>query len=331
MNVTFSANVVLPNGSVSGYKWNFGDGQTSTAAMPSHTYQGAGNYTASLQVTDTAGTSGSNSSLISVAATTNGVKLRVVEANIFYGGHGTDNVINLDRLTSTLVKMNPDVASLIEVIGGYNDPSLITNLMAQKTGLKWYDYYVPKYPGCVEGVMILSKWPILSTAQHFMSYQMPVAEATISVNGKPISFFSTHFQWPSSDSSQRQVEANELVAFAGNFAEPRIIAGDFNAQDGTPEINIVEEKYFSAWDTAVNSGAAVAYADNPASFYTRSRRSRIDHVFYSKGTTSLDVTGAQVPDTRNLAQTPVVLLGTPDDKGVRPSDHNFVALNFLVY
>src|SRR5260370_27332967 len=87
--------------------------------------------------------------------------------------------------------------------------------------------------------MILSKWPIVSTAQHFMSYQMPIAEATLKVNGRLISFFATHFQWPKSYSYQRQVQANELVTFASKFAEPRIIGGDFNAQVGTPELDLI--------------------------------------------------------------------------------------------
>src|SRR5947207_1861814 len=108
--------------------------------------------------------------------------------------------------------------------------------------------------------MVLSKWPIVSTSQYFMSDQMPIAQATINVGGKFINFFSTHFQWPSNASSERQVQANELVSFASQFSEPRIIAGDFNAQDGTAEINIVELKYLSGWDTAVSHNTASAYA-----------------------------------------------------------------------
>src|SRR5207244_11655927 len=133
--------------------------------------------------------------------------------------------------------MNPDAASLVEAIGGYNDPSLITGLMKQKTGLTWYSYYVPKYPGCAEGVMILSKWPIVSTAQYFMSYQMPIAEATLSVNGKLINLFATHFQWPDNASSERQVEADGLASLALKFAEPRMTGGAAEELGRTPKTN----------------------------------------------------------------------------------------------
>ena len=155
------------------------------------------------------------------------------------------------------------MASLSEAIGGYNDPALITALMKQKTGLTWYSAYVPKYAGCPEGVMVLSKWPIVSTKQLFLSYQMPVVEATLKVNGKLISFFATHFQWPSSASAQRQVEAKQLVNFAATFPEPRIIAGDFNAQLGTPEMDTLFQQYYGGWDKAVSAGTAAAYAAIP--------------------------------------------------------------------
>jgi PKD repeat protein len=324
LNVDFTANV--SGGTASTYTWNFGDGTTSTAALPSHTYEASGNYTTKVTVTDSNGGTATSSSLVSVTGTSSQTNLRVVEANISYGGHGTDNVINLNRVATWLVKLNPDVASLVEAIGGYNDPTLITGLMKQKTGLTWYSHYVPKFAGCAEGVMILSKWPIVSTGQLFMSYQMPVAEATINVNGKLISFFSTHFQWPAGASGERQVEANQLVAFASKFPQPRIIAGDLNAQVYTPEVLTILQQYYGAWDQAVSKGVATGYAANPASATTRTRKSRIDHIFYSKNASGVSTVGAEVPDQRapNTAGLVVVKIGTTDDLGVRPSDHNFM-------
>jgi PKD repeat protein len=330
LNVDFTAS--LSGATASSYKWSFGDGTTSIAALPSHIYQTSGNYTAEVTVTDSGGGTASASSLVAVTGTASQTELRVVEANISYGGDGTDNIIDLNRTTDWLLKLNPDVASLVETIGGYNDPALITGLMKQKTGLTWYSYYVPKYSGCEEGVMVLSKWPIVSSAPLYMSYQMPVAEATINVNGKLISFFSTHFQWPGTASAERQVEANQLVAFASKFAQPRIIAGDLNAQVYTPEVETVLQQYYGAWDEAVSKGLATSYPDNPPSTLTRTRRSRIDHIFYSKSASGVSVTEAEVPDQRapNTAALVVVKIGTTDDKGVRPSDHNFIEATLTV-
>lgn len=49
--------VVFNNNSSNGdvFQWNFGDGNTSTAVNPSHTYAGPGNYTVTLVVSDAAG------------------------------------------------------------------------------------------------------------------------------------------------------------------------------------------------------------------------------------------------------------------------------------
>jgi PKD repeat protein len=330
LNVNFTANV--SGATASSYSWNFGDGTTSTAALPSHIYGTSGNYTAKVTVKDSTGATASASSLVAVSGTSSEIKLRVVQANISYGGHGTDNILNLNRTTDWLVKLNPDVASLSEVIGGWNDPALIAGLMKQKTGLTWYTYYVPKYAGCPEGVMVLSKWPIVSTAPLFMSYQMPVAEATLKVNSKLISFFATHFQWPEGATAERQVEADQLVAFASKFPEPRIIGGDLNAQVYTSPVLTILQQYYGAWDEAISKGIATAYPDNPPSTTTRSRKSRIDHIFYSKSVSGISVAGAEVPDQRapNTSALVVVKIGTSDDKGVRPSDHNFIGATLTI-
>ena len=55
-----------PEGSALTYSWNFGDGNTSTAANPSHTYTTNGVRTATLTVTDTGGRTGNASVVITV-------------------------------------------------------------------------------------------------------------------------------------------------------------------------------------------------------------------------------------------------------------------------
>ena len=89
--------------------------------------------------------------------------------------------------------------------------------------------------------------------------------------------------------------------------------------------------YYDTWMRAMNAGAAVAYPDNPVYMHTRTRRGRIDYIWYSLSAGNLVLQGTQIPDTRNLSQTNVsVILGTLDDKGVRPSDHNPMIANFTI-
>ena len=56
LTVNFSsAGSYDPNGTITGYQWDFGDGQTSTQANPAHTYATKGLYTTTLVVTDNTG------------------------------------------------------------------------------------------------------------------------------------------------------------------------------------------------------------------------------------------------------------------------------------
>jgi PKD repeat protein len=57
-----------PFGSIASYSWTFGDGSTSTAQSPSHTYTQAGTYTVALTVTDTSGNTANTSQSITVAS-----------------------------------------------------------------------------------------------------------------------------------------------------------------------------------------------------------------------------------------------------------------------
>lgn len=58
------------DGSIAGWSWNFGDGGTSTAQNPSHSYSADGTYTVILTVTDNAGATDSTSQNVTVSAAT---------------------------------------------------------------------------------------------------------------------------------------------------------------------------------------------------------------------------------------------------------------------
>jgi PKD repeat protein len=64
--VSFTGSATDPDGTIASYSWTFGDGGASTLQSPSHTYQSAGGYTATLTVTDNGGAKGSASVAITV-------------------------------------------------------------------------------------------------------------------------------------------------------------------------------------------------------------------------------------------------------------------------
>jgi glucose/arabinose dehydrogenase len=70
-----SAGSTDPEGSALTYAWNFGDGGTSTAANPSHTFASNGSYDVTLTVTDPQGASGSDSVQIGVGNTAPTVRI----------------------------------------------------------------------------------------------------------------------------------------------------------------------------------------------------------------------------------------------------------------
>ncbi|HUK89426.1 MAG TPA: endonuclease/exonuclease/phosphatase family protein [Blastocatellia bacterium] len=257
------------------------------------------------------------------------VSFKVMQCNIQWG-NGTDNVYNLNRQVSYMVAQNPDILSLNEVPNYANQAQTFQQLLTQATGVTWNVFYVLISPGNNVGQAILTKWPIVGASSDYLDFGRSVGEATINVNGKLISFFSTHLD--DADSSNRQAEVAELTPWMTGFAEPRIISGDFNSWPGGDEITMMTQLYNDSWPQAIDIGTAVAYPpDNPVDpTNTRTRRARIDYVFYSKGASNLTLTAARVPDTRNLSEPPVELLGTPDDKGVRPSDHNWYTATFSV-
>jgi len=68
MTVTFTDMSYDPDGFIVGWLWDFGDGMTSTAQNPVHTYTVPGTYTVSLTVTDDDGASSTTSKIITIDA-----------------------------------------------------------------------------------------------------------------------------------------------------------------------------------------------------------------------------------------------------------------------
>jgi PKD repeat protein len=74
LTATFTDSSTDPQGNatITGHSWNFGDGVTSTATNPAHTYSTGGTYSVSETVTDNGGLSNTKTSSVTVTASSCG-------------------------------------------------------------------------------------------------------------------------------------------------------------------------------------------------------------------------------------------------------------------
>jgi endonuclease/exonuclease/phosphatase family metal-dependent hydrolase len=248
-----------------------------------------------------------------------GSTLKVLHWNI-HRGYDTDNRYNLSAIGSWVAKMNAHIISLNEVHNdtGYTDdnqPAELEAMLESKTGKSWYRYY-RTIQGSTKGNgnLILSRFPISATGYCQLDTNRVAAQATVTVNGRNINFYSTHLD--SADSGTRRIaQAKVLIKCLANDAEQKIVAGDFNAQSSTTEIGIMKDDYVDAWAKADANGDAYSYSGN--SRWGATRKTRIDYVFYSQGASRLVLKKAEVIDTR-------------DSDGDMPSDHKPLVVTFEV-
>jgi PKD repeat protein len=108
LNVAFTSNATDPDGSIVGYNWNFGDGQSATGPAPSHLYQSAGNFTAQLTVIDNGGATASSSIVISVNTSANPPTTVVLYASEATVRVGNWQVVNDASAAGGARMWNPD-------------------------------------------------------------------------------------------------------------------------------------------------------------------------------------------------------------------------------
>ncbi|HKE49214.1 MAG TPA: protease pro-enzyme activation domain-containing protein [Rhodanobacteraceae bacterium] len=75
LTANFTDTSTDPDGTISSRSWTFGDGGTSTATNPSHTYAAGGTYTVTLTVTDNGGAQNAHSAPVTVSSGGGGSQL----------------------------------------------------------------------------------------------------------------------------------------------------------------------------------------------------------------------------------------------------------------
>jgi endonuclease/exonuclease/phosphatase family metal-dependent hydrolase len=139
------------------------------------------------------------------------------------------------------------------------------------------------------------------------------AHVSVLVNGRPINVWSAHLSVD--DAASRVNEVKALQTCAQNWPEARILAGDYNMQQGSPEYMAATQGYGDAWLDAKARGTAINFNGN-CDGCTRS--TRIDYIFTSSGASSL------------LMLESVEIFDTRDTHDVTPSDHKPMVATYTV-
>jgi len=255
----------------------------------------------------------------SPAPTTPTTTLRVLHWNSQHGGVGTDGKADVERFIKKAASFKADIVSINEVerydsYANYDAPVKMTALMKQYTGRTWYSKFSTGSGAANgRGNLLLSRFPLESSGVRHLGNNGVAVDVAVNVNGRSIDITSTHLYYNST--SVRLNQIGELTAWAKALGEPRIIAGDFNANPSSTEHATMTATYVDSWAQAQRDGTATAYPDNPAG---NTRRSRIDYIYYSKGASAvLKLVSSQVFDVR-------------DSDGVMPSDHRPLLSVFTV-
>ena len=160
-----------------------------------------------------------------------------------------------------------------------SQPQMIADRLRALTGETWTYKWVQKSGATSgEGECVMTRLDIDATDDFLLSVARSVAMARVNVNGRIINVFSTHLDHQSS--ATRLAQVRQLVSWADNHAEQRIIAGDFNGWPGTPEITEMLRTYNDGWAVARGKGVAVSLPGNPDG---NTRNTRIDYVRLFEG------------------------------------------------
>ncbi len=202
--------------------------------------------------------------------------LRVLCYNIHHG-EGTDGKVDLPRLAAVIRAANPDLVALQEVddrtrrTGGVDQTAELRRL----TGLHGRFGKQIDYEGGGYGQAILSRFPIAD----LKIYRLPgvpereqrmALEARIDIDGRMVSFVSTHLHHQSEAFREQQAaKLNELFG-AGDHAV--ILAGDFNATGDSMPLTVLARQ----WEV-VGSGAPLA------TFPSAEPVKQIDFVLFRRG------------------------------------------------
>lgn len=200
-----------------------------------------------------------------------------------HGGLG-DGGLNLDTIAAEIAAWDADVVFLQEVdrfrgrSRGTDQPSILAQRLDMYVAFGSNVRHPPTGPGRPVGqygTAILSRWPI--TEQRNIALpnrpgleQRGLLFAAIDVEGTRIHAYGTHLQHTRGSIRLQQMRAVTRVVAADPV--PHLVAGDFNAEPGSPALNTIGRYLDDPWPV-VGDGAGLTVPP-------REPRRRIDFILH---------------------------------------------------
>jgi endonuclease/exonuclease/phosphatase family metal-dependent hydrolase len=183
-----------------------------------------------------------------------GPALRVMSYNVHHcSPPSRPGVIDLPAIVRTIQAQRPDVV-LLQEIDVYTGRSGTTSHQARElaTQLQMHAYFGRAIPhdGGAYGVALLSRYPLQDTLTHRLPTQAGtngeprvLAVATITLpTGQQVRLGCTHLDAQSA-STNRQLQAAEIVRLAATETLPFVVGGDFNAETSSPVMQQIDTHF----------------------------------------------------------------------------------------
>jgi endonuclease/exonuclease/phosphatase family metal-dependent hydrolase len=176
--------------------------------------------------------------------------LTVVTLNLWHDQHDWPKRLNV--IVAEMRRLRPDVLCLQEVL---QNPNLRNQAETLGDSLGCHVQFAsvdgPERPKRY-GNAILTPHPVLFGESRNLApaddYRA-VAHVRFDWNGRPVDAYSTHLHHTPEGGSTRATQIRHLLAYVDSTRGdgPVVVAGDFNAELGTPEMKLVTERYESAF------------------------------------------------------------------------------------
>ena len=226
--------------------------------------------------------------------------VRVMSYNVHFG-QSLENVYDLQSIADVITSSGADIVCLQEVDVNWGDRSNYDDtlaILAEMTGMESFYAYIydkpssrgEEYPNERFGVAFLSKYPIVSSANHeitrwstqdgdpqpgdpnFPGTKPGFGEIVVNVNGVYMRVYNTHLDYRA-DAPEgyphtiRLDQVNDMLRIMNTSTYPTILVGDMNADISDPTaaevFNPLMEKFNDSWALAGKGNGNSFPSDNP--------------------------------------------------------------------